>query len=66
MTPPPPGNTPTRPIRIDLDLWDRFGHATEQMGTDRSAYLREVIRWVLREPGAKMPKRPPESPAEKG
>lgn len=56
---PPPGNTPTRPIRVDPALWERFGVATEKLGVDRSTYLREVMRWVVREPGAKPPKRPP-------
>jgi hypothetical protein len=52
--------TPTRPIRIDLDLWDRFGALAEP---DRSAVIREFVRWFVREPGAKLPQRPrPESP----
>lgn len=52
---PPKGRTPTRPIRIDLELWDRFGQIAEP---DRSTVLRDFIRWYVREPGAKMPKRP--------
>lgn len=44
-------------------MWERFGAAVEKLGVDRSAYLREVMRWVVREPGAKQPKRPP---AEEG
>lgn len=53
-------NTPTRPIRVDLDLWERFGAVAQP---DRSSTLREFMRWYVREPGAKMPKRP-EIPAE--
>ncbi len=49
MTPAPDDNrTPTRPIRVPLDLWDAFGEALAKLGTqDRSAYLREVMRWVI-------------------
>jgi hypothetical protein len=48
-------NTPTRPIRIDLDLWERFGAVAQP---DRSTVLREFIRWYVGEPGTKAPKRP--------
>lgn len=51
-------NTPTRPIRVDLELWARFGDATKRQDTDRSAALREFMAWYARDPGAKMPKRP--------
>jgi hypothetical protein len=51
-------NTPTRPIRVPPDLWDNFGEALAQLQVDRSAYLRDVMRWVIHEPGAKAPKRP--------
>lgn len=50
--------TARQTIRVDTDLWDRFGAAAEQAGTDRSEALRAFIRWYLREQGAKMPKRP--------
>lgn len=50
--------TPTRPIRIDLELWDRFGEAVAQQEADRSAVLRDFMRWYVREEGAKMPRRP--------
>ena len=51
-------NTPTRPIRVDLELWARFGEATERQGTDRSVVLREFMAWYARDDGAKLPKRP--------
>ena len=54
----PPG-TPTRPIRIDLDLWDRFGAATKRAGSDRSAVLRQFMAWYVRDVGAALPRRPP-------
>lgn len=54
----PTRGTPTRPIRIDLKLWEKFGQAAGRVGLDRSALLREFMAWYVREPGAKMPKRP--------
>lgn len=36
--------TPTRPFRIDLELWDRFGAAAKP---DRSTVLREFIEWYV-------------------
>lgn len=47
--------TPTRPIRIDLELWDEFGAVAEP---DRSAVLREFMEWYVRRPGVKLPRRP--------
>ena len=47
--------TPQRPIRVDDDLWSRFGDVAQP---DRSSVLRDFIRWFVREPGAKMPRRP--------
>jgi hypothetical protein len=62
MTPPDGNNTPTRPIRVPLDLWDAFGEAVEKIGVkDRSHYLREVMRWVIHDEGdpkPRMPRRP--------
>lgn len=54
----PTRGTPTRPIRIDPALWERFGEATTARETDRSTVLREFIRWYVGEVGAKAPKRP--------
>lgn len=51
-------NTPTRPIRVDLDLWGRAGEASKSEGTDRSAIIREFLRWYLREADAELPHRP--------
>jgi hypothetical protein len=52
------GKTPHRALRVEDDLWERFGAATSQMGSDRSTWLRSAILWCLREPGAKAPQRP--------
>lgn len=46
--------TPIRTLRVDNDLWQQFGDLAE----DRSATLRDFIRWYVREPGAKLPPRP--------
>lgn len=59
----PSRGTPTRPIRVDPDLWERFGVATTADGTDRSTVLRDFMRWYVREPGAKVPKRPDGTPS---
>lgn len=56
-----PGPTPRRVIRIEQDLWDEFGRLVGE--GNRSAVIREFIRWAIREPGATLPKRPPR-PAE--
>lgn len=50
--------TPIRGIRVDDDLWERFDEATKALGTTRSAWLQEAIRWCVHEAGAKTPKRP--------
>jgi hypothetical protein len=53
--------TARQTIRVDETLWERFGEATEALGTDRSTWLREAIAWCVRERGAKMPRRLDES-----
>ncbi|MFD0742425.1 hypothetical protein ACFQ1L_11775 [Phytohabitans flavus] len=54
----PTRGTPTRPIRIEPALWESFGKATARQGTDRSAALRDFIRWYIGEAGATLPERP--------
>jgi hypothetical protein len=51
------GRTPHRAVRVEDDLWERFGAVTGELGIDRSAWLRSAILWCLREPGARMPPR---------
>jgi hypothetical protein len=41
-------------LRLDPNLWQRFGELTD----DRSAVLRDFVRWYVREAGVKMPRRP--------
>lgn len=45
-------------LRLPEPLWEVFGEAAERAGTDRSALLRELIRWYTRQAGAKLPERP--------
>lgn len=59
----PTRGTPTRPIRVEAGLWERFGRAAARAGVDRSSLIREFIAWYVRDPGAKMPKRPDVTPA---
>jgi hypothetical protein len=54
----PTAGTPKQTIRVDPTLWVRFGVAVG----DRAAALRAFMRWYLREPGAKLPKRPDSIP----
>jgi len=54
----PTRGTPTRPIRIDAVLWERFGAAAGIVGLDRSAVLRDFIRWYVGDVDVKMPRRP--------
>jgi hypothetical protein len=54
---PPETHTQPRQIRIATDLWDELEQA---VGTRRrSAVIVEFIRWYLRKPGAKLPRRLP-------
>ncbi len=50
----PTKGTPKQTIRVDPDLWRRFGDAVG----DRAAALRTYMAWVLREEGVTLPRRP--------
>jgi len=54
----PTAGTPKQTIRVDPALWARFGEAVG----DRAASIRAYMAWTLREPGAKLPKRPDSIP----
>lgn len=45
-------------LRVSEDVWERFGEAARSAGKDRAALMREFVAWYLREPGAKLPRRP--------
>ncbi|MFF3665392.1 hypothetical protein [Microtetraspora malaysiensis] len=51
-------HTPHRPIRVEADLWEEFGRLVGPR--NRSAIIRDFIRWYIRERGAKLPERPTE------
>mgnify|MGYP001600438942 CR=1 FL=1 len=47
---------------IDGDQWERFKGAAGRSPdpeADMSTVLRQLVRWYCREPGAKLPERPP-------
>lgn len=50
-------HTPTRPVRVETELWKAFGRRTGRR--NRAQVLRQFMRWYIREPGAKLPTRPP-------
>lgn len=50
--------TARQTIRVDEDTWEKFGTRAQAAGADRSAVLRDFIRWYNREPGARIPRRP--------
>jgi hypothetical protein len=54
-------HTKHRPIRVDAELWTAFGQLVGDR--NRSAVIREFIRWYVGERGAKLP-RPPKADAE--
>lgn len=52
-------HTPVRSLRMDDERWKLLG---EVYGArNRSAILNEVAAWLLREPGAKLPPRAPDT-----
>jgi hypothetical protein len=53
----PGRGTPHAAIRVPAEVWQEFGEAAQQAGTDRSTLLRAWIEWYLNRPGAKPPKR---------
>lgn len=63
IMPNAPGTTP-RQIRIPADEWQEFDDAAkgQHPPTDRATLVREFIRWYLRKPGAKLPRRPAVEP----
>lgn len=45
-------------LRVDDDLWERFGRATAKHEIDRSTALRQFIRWYVHDTDALEPQRP--------
>jgi hypothetical protein len=54
-------HTPLRPLRIPDDEWTALGQAVGDR--NRTAAIREFIRWYTRFPGAKALHRPDPPPA---
>jgi hypothetical protein len=50
--------TRQRPIRITDDLWDDFGVVADAIGKDRSALIRDFVRWSVYDETVKAPRRP--------
>lgn len=57
---PKTGETPIQHVRVPPDDWAELD---ERSGGKRPEIVRQLIRWYLRHPGAKLPERPPRPPA---
>jgi hypothetical protein len=49
-------HTTNRVVRLG-DEWEELGEVTGKRG--RAEIIRQLVRWYLRYPGAKLPERPP-------
>lgn len=47
-----------RGIRIEKRLWEALEPLANVHGLDRSALIRQFVRWYVREPGVQLPPRP--------
>jgi hypothetical protein len=56
--------TPGRLVRFDDPDWAELGIDTATMSTDRSAVLRQLAAWWMRQPGARLPARPTQEQAQ--
>lgn len=56
---PPETHTQPRQIRIPGHLWQAFAQATAYNNTERSAVIRDFIRWYTHQPGSTLPLPPP-------
>lgn len=56
MPRPPSGETPIQHVRIDADDWQSLGQLVGFR--KRAAVIRDLLRWYLRRPGARLPERP--------
>lgn len=46
---------------MDDELWEEFGRAAQEQGTDRATLIKEWVRWHLHKPGARRPQQAPRS-----
>lgn len=51
--------TKHRSVRVSDERWRRLGDEAEAIDATRADLINEFIAWRIREPGARMPKRPP-------
>jgi predicted DNA-binding protein len=58
--------TARQTIRLDEDLWERFDEATKRLGTDRSSWIRDAVRWCVGETDVSPPEQPSERVEESG
>lgn len=52
-------HTTNRVVRLG-DEWEELGEAAGER--NRATVIRQLVRWYLRYPGAKLPERPPRQP----
>lgn len=50
--------TQHRSVRVSDDDWTDLDAAAHQDGLDRAKVINQLIRWYLRRPGIKLPRRP--------
>jgi hypothetical protein len=51
--------TQHRSVRIPDQRWEAADRCARAMGSDRAKLINEYLAWLTREPGARLPKRPP-------
>lgn len=56
--------TARQTVRIDEGLWEALGRLAQEHGTDRTAVLRDYVRWTTGDPDAPEPVRLAEPAAE--
>lgn len=57
MSPNAPG-TQHRSVRISDEDWAELEAAAAHEGLDRAKVINQLVRWYLRRPSTKLPKRP--------
>ena len=55
---PDQNKTQHRSVRISDDDWTDLESVSTEQGLDRAKVINAFIRWYLRRPGAKLPRRP--------
>jgi len=55
---PATGSDPVHSVRMPDEDWDDLEARAETIGLDRAKVINALVRYWLRRPGAKLPKRP--------